>query len=365
MTRTAVTVELGDRSYPIHIGDGVLCGEALRRHVRGTQVAIVTNQVVEPLWLSTLEQALEGSNAAVDVYVLPDGEAEKNLANYEAILEFLVVRKHNRSTTVIALGGGVVGDMAGFAAATYQRGVDFIQVPTTLLAQVDSSVGGKTAVNLPQGKNLVGAFYQPRAVFADSRFLETLPPRELRAGLAEVIKYGIIRDREFFDWLTENADLLLERDPEALVHAVARSCEVKAEVVSADEREGGIRAILNFGHTFGHAIESLTGYTRFLHGEAVAIGMVMAADVSWRHGLIDRADAQLIRNAVAALGLPDTPPELSPQAMINTMSMDKKVLDGRLRLVVCRGIGDAFLSDEVAASTLAATLKAGAALCER
>lgn len=365
MTQKSITVDLGDRSYPIHIGAGVLSAEALQLHVRGKQVAVVTNQVVEPLWLSTLEQALVSSNAIVDVYVLPDGEAEKNLDNYAAILDFLVAHKHNRSTTVIALGGGVVGDMAGFAAATYQRGVDFIQVPTTLLAQVDSSVGGKTAVNLPQGKNLVGAFYQPRAVFADSRFLETLPPRELRAGLAEVLKYGIIRDRAFLEWLVANRHQLLSCDLETLVHAVARSCELKAEVVSADEREGGLRAILNFGHTFGHAIEALTGYTRFLHGEAVAIGMVMAADVSWRHGLIEQADAKLVRDAVKMLGLPDQPPALASEDMISAMSMDKKVLDGRLRLVVCRSIGDAFVSDEVAASTLSATLNAGAALCER
>ena len=277
MSKT-VTVELEERSYPIYIGVGVLNETNLAEHVSGSQVAIVSNEVVAPLWLDTVTAALPASAGTPDVFVLSDGEAEKTLSNYQRILDFLIEKRHNRSTTIVALGGGVVGDMAGFAAATYQRGVKFLQVPTTLLAQVDSSVGGKTAVNHPGGKNLIGAFYQPQAVFADLRLLTTLPERELKAGLAEVLKYGIIRDRDFFDWLVAHAADLLNGAQDCLAYAVARSVELKAEVVAEDETESGVRAILNYGHTFGHAIEALTGYTHYLHGEAVAIGMVMAAD---------------------------------------------------------------------------------------
>ena len=363
MTRI-VTVPLPERSYPIYIGAGVLCSELLARHVDGSQVAIVTNTVVAPLWLDTLVAALSASNIKVDVFELPDGEQEKNLRNYEAILDFLIARKHNRSTTLIALGGGVVGDMAGFAAATYQRGVRFVQVPTTLLAQVDSSVGGKTAVNHEKGKNLIGAFYQPGAVFADTDLLTTLPAREWRAGLAEVIKYGIIRDSDFFAWLVDNTPALLAMAPAETVHAVARSCEVKAEVVALDEREAGIRAILNFGHTFGHAIEALTGYTTYLHGEAVAIGMVMAADLSWRGGLLTQDQAVQIKQAIAGFELPVTPPELKSAAMLEAMGMDKKVVDGRLRLILARSVGDAFVSDGFNPDLLQRTLSAGERLCD-
>ncbi len=363
MSKT-VTVDLGDRSYPIYIGAAALSAENLAAHITGSQVAIVTNEVVAPLWLDTLKTALGPLIGEPDVYILPDGEAEKTLGNYEAILDFLVSSRHNRSTTVVALGGGVVGDMAGFAAATYQRGVRFLQVPTTLLAQVDSSVGGKTAVNHPRGKNLIGAFYQPQAVFADLRLLATLPDRELKAGLAEVVKYGVIRDSSFFTWLTANTTELLAASAEHLTIAIARSVEIKAEVVAADEREGGLRAILNFGHTFGHAIEALTGYEQYLHGEAVAIGMVMAADLSWRSGLISSEEAASVKQAVAAFDLPVVAPQLSAQAMLEAMGMDKKVIDGRLRLILARRIGEAFVTDFVDAASLQQTLEAGQTLCE-
>lgn len=362
MSKT-ITVALGERSYPIYIGADALSEENLAAHVGGSQVAVITNELVAPLWLDALKAALGSKATELDVFVLPDGEAEKTLANYATILDFLIASRHNRSTTVIALGGGVVGDMAGFAAATYQRGVKFLQVPTTLLAQVDSSVGGKTAVNHPRGKNLIGAFYQPQAVFADLRLLATLPDRELKAGLAEVLKYGIIRDSQFFNWLRENAADLLAGSAESLTTAIARSVEIKADVVAADEREGGIRAILNYGHTFGHAIESLTGYERYLHGEAVAVGMVMAADLSWRSGLITVEQAAMVKEAVAAFDLPVVPPQLSAQAMLEAMGMDKKVIDGRLRLILVRNIGEAFVTDAVDAALLQRTLEAGQNLC--
>jgi 3-dehydroquinate synthase len=360
-----VEVALGERSYVIRIGRGVLAARHVEKALAGSQVAVVTNSVVAPLWLPRLEHALAGCRARVDVFTLPDGEAEKTLGNYAAILDFLIERRHNRSTTIIALGGGVVGDMAGFAAATYQRGVALVQAPTTLLAQVDSSVGGKTAVNHARGKNLIGAFHQPRSVLIDTDCLATLPDRELRAGLAEVVKYGAIRDEGFLRWLEEHAEALLARDEEALTHAIARSCEVKADVVAADERETGLRAILNFGHTFGHAIETLTGYDEYLHGEAVAMGMVLAADLSARLGMLPLADAQRLKALLGRCGLPVVPPPgLTPAAMLDTMAMDKKVLDARLRLVLCRELGAAYVDDSVPEDALLATLKAGAGLCE-
>jgi len=363
VTHTLVEVQLGERSYPIHIGQGVLTGDLLRRHVTGNQVAVVTNDVVAPLWLPRLEAALDGTNVRADVFVLPDGEVAKTLENYAALIDFLIAHRHNRSTTVIALGGGVVGDVAGFAAATYQRGVALVQIPTTLLAQVDSSVGGKTAVNHRAGKNLIGAFHQPSAVIIDTDFLDTLPARELRAGLAEVLKYGIIRDRAFFDWLAEHAAALLRREQDVITRAISRSCEVKAAVVAADEREAGPRAILNFGHTFGHAIETLTEYRQFLHGEAVAIGMVMAADLSRRMGYIGARDAARVRACVNAFGLPDVPPLIGAQAMLEAMGMDKKVQNGALRLVLCRALGEAFVTDQIDGTALAETLGARAELC--
>lgn len=359
-----LTVELGERSYPIYIGSGLLGGgSALAGHVRGHQVAVITNEVVRDLALDALLAALAGSNASVDVFTLADGEGEKNLENYGAIMDFLIDHRHNRTTTLIALGGGVVGDICGFAAATYQRGVNFIQVPTTLLAQVDSSVGGKTAVNHPAGKNMIGAFHQPVAVLADLDLLATLPPREFRAGLAEVVKYGVIADEAFFAWLEANVKPLLAQDPGALARAVARSCEIKAEIVAEDERESGRRALLNFGHTFGHAIEALSGYGALLHGEAVAIGMVMAADMSLRSGVLAAEDAARIRALVGACGLPVAPPLIPAGDLQSAMGLDKKVVDGNLRLVLARRIGEAFVTGAFDAGHLRATLEAGGNLC--
>lgn len=359
-----VEVALGERSYPIHLGYGLLRQpELLRGCVRGRQVAIISNDVVAPLYLQPVRDALEADHQ-VDVFLMADGEQHKNLDTYARLMDFLLEHRHNRTTTLLALGGGVVGDLTGFAAATFQRGVDFVQIPTTLLAQVDSSVGGKTAVNHPRGKNMIGAFYQPRCVIADAAVLETLPDREYRAGLAEVLKYGVIRDADFFARLEDGADALRERRAGALVDVVRRSCEIKADVVAADERESGIRAILNFGHTFGHAIETLTGYRRFLHGEAVAIGMVMAADLSWRQGLLPGEDARRIRAALAALGLPVTPPLLAAEAMLAAMGMDKKVLDGRLRLVLATALGSAVVTEDVDPAALSRTLTAGEGLCD-
>ena len=360
-----VEVKLEERSYPIYIGTGLLAEQdLLARHVRGRQVAIVTNEVVGPLYLEAVLDALSGCNARVDVFTLPDGEAQKTLANYTRILDFMIDNRHNRSTTLIALGGGVVGDMTGFAAATYQRGVRFIQIPTTLLAQVDSSVGGKTAVNHPSGKNLIGAFHQPDAVIADLDLLESLPERELTAGLAEVIKYGVIADAEFFDWLCVHAVRLLAGDTAELAHAVTRSVEIKAEIVADDEREEGRRALLNFGHTFGHALESLTGYTELLHGEAVALGMVMAADLSHRLGHLSSAEAVRIKQVIVSFGLPVVPPSLPVDDMETAMGMDKKVVDGNLRLVLASQIGVAFVSEDIAGEALRETLSAAESLCD-
>ncbi|MCY4563240.1 MAG: 3-dehydroquinate synthase, partial [Gammaproteobacteria bacterium] len=301
-------VELGVRSYPILIGAGLL-GRAgiLAPFLAGNQVMVVTNRTVAPLYLKALRSAL--GDVRADVFELDDGETFKTLENYSRIIDALLDRRHNRSTTVVALGGGVVGDIAGFAAATYQRGVRCIQVPTTLLAQVDSSVGGKTAVNHPLGKNMIGAFHQPGCVLADTDTLATLPEREYRAGLAEVLKYGIIWDESFFSWMETSASALLSRQTDAVAHAIRTSCATKAQVVAADERESGMRAILNFGHTFAHAIETLTGYGRLLHGEAVAIGMALAVDCSLRHGLFAERDAA---RGLAGLTAPGRPGKVSP-----------------------------------------------------
>lgn len=359
-----LSVSLGERSYPIYIGTDLLAeGSLLAGHIRGSQVAVITNEVLAELALPQLLETLKGCNARVSTFVLKDGEGEKNLENYSAIMDHLIAERHNRSTTLLALGGGVVGDITGFAAATYQRGVNFIQIPTTLLAQVDSSVGGKTAVNHPAGKNLIGAFHQPVAVLADMQLLKTLPDREYAAGLAEVVKYGVIADTDFFDWLEANATGLLAQNAAALSHAVAISCRTKAAVVAEDERESGRRAILNYGHTFGHAIEALTGYSEYLHGEAVAIGMVQAADLSVRMGLLSPTEAGRIRRLLERFNLPVTPPTLSAQAMLDAMGMDKKVLDGTLRLVVARRLGEAFMTSDVASETIVETLNAGEGLC--
>ena len=338
MTQT-LTVELGSRSYPIVIGRGLLGGNFdLGEYVPGGDCLVVTNETVGPLYLESLLANLTGRG--VDSIALPDGEAYKTLATMESILDRLVQSGANRDATVIALGGGVVGDIAGFAAACYMRGIDFIQVPTTLLAQVDSSVGGKTGVNHEQGKNLVGAFHQPRIVLIDTDTLATLPDRELSAGLAEVIKYGAICDAAFFAWLENNMALLCARDPAALAHAIRRSCELKAEVVAEDEREAGRRAILNFGHTFGHAIERCQGYGDWLHGEAVAAGMIMAAQLS---GLAAH-DTGRLRKLVEAAGLPVEPPAIAPEDWMSAMGMDKKVQGKRLRFVLLDGIGESRVS---------------------
>ena len=359
---TRLDVDLGERSYPIFIGPGLLGdGVCVRAGLRGREVLVVSNDTVAPLYLDPLLANL-GEDARAGALILPDGEQHKTFATLQTIFDALLEQRHSRHTTLVALGGGVVGDMVGFAAACYQRGVDFIQVPTTLLAQVDSSVGGKTAVNHPRGKNMIGAFHQPRRVVIDTTVLATLPAREFAAGLAEIIKYGCIRDAAFFDWLEANMDALLARDAQVLSRAIARSCEIKAEVVAADEREGGLRAILNFGHTFGHAIETHTGYGSWLHGEAVAAGMVLAADLSRRLGAVSDADVERIEALIERAGLPGcAPSDLSTGRFIELMGVDKKVIDGRLRLITLAGLGRAHILDDVPADILAAAIDAGRA----
>jgi 3-dehydroquinate synthase len=353
-----LNVDLGDRSYPIYIGENLLANpQLLTSHILGRQVCIVTNQTIAPLYLSALTEAL--ADYQVDTLVLPDGESFKTLATVNDIFDKLLTARHNRTTTLIALGGGVVGDMTGFAAACYQRGVGFIQVPTTLLAMVDSSVGGKTGVNHPLGKNMIGAFYQPRCVIADTLLLQSLPPRELSAGIAEIIKYGLISDYPFFEWLEDNLDALLRGDREALAYAVERSCKNKADVVAQDEHEGGVRAILNFGHTFGHAIETAQGYGNWLHGEAVAAGMVMAADLSWRRGAITEPDLERIKTLLERAKLPvKAPADMTPDQFKQLMGVDKKILDGRLRLVLLEAMGQAIITSEVEPALLAQTFAA-------
>jgi 3-dehydroquinate synthase len=334
-----VTVDLGPRSYPIHIGSGLLAESSLwTPHLGNGQIMLVTNTVLAPLYLAPIEAAL--GDRQLHTLILPDGEAAKTLATAERIWDALLAARCGRDATLIALGGGVIGDLTGFAAACYQRGIDFIQIPTTLLAQVDSSVGGKTGVNHPRGKNMIGAFHQPRCVIADLDTLRTLPDRELRAGLAEVIKYGLISDAPFFGWLEVNLDALLARDPRALTHAIAVSCRTKAAIVAADEREGGVRALLNLGHTFGHAIETGVGYGAWLHGEAVATGMLMAADLSARLGQLAPAEVDRIQALLMRAGLPvQAPASLNAERFLELMAVDKKVQAGQLRLVLLRGIG--------------------------
>lgn len=351
-------VELGTRSYPIYIAADILSqGELLRRHVRGNQVFIVSNETVAPLYLETVQAHFEGYS--VSTLCLPDGEAYKDLSHLNRIFDQLLSDKHDRSTTLIALGGGVVGDMTGFAAACYQRGVDFVQLPTTLLAQVDSSVGGKTAVNHALGKNMLGAFYQPQCVIADTTTLTTLPEREFAAGLAEVIKYGIIADQEFFFWLEANMRALVTRDQAALAHAIHRSCTVKAAIVAADEREQGQRALLNLGHTFGHSIETCMAYSGVLHGEAVAMGTSLAADLACRMGALSDKDKRRINTLLQAAGLPiEVPRQLDLEQIRATMQVDKKVLNGRLRLVLPTALGQAIVTEDFDAQLLQQTLAA-------
>jgi len=351
MNTNSLTVDLGDRSYPIVIGAGLLAsGFNLTEHMPGDSCLVVTNKTVGPLYFDKLRSCL--GDIHVTHIELPDGESFKTVKTTETILDELIANRAGRDTTVIALGGGVVGDIAGFASACYMRGVAFVQVPTTLLAQVDSSVGGKTGVNHDGGKNLIGAFHQPNIVLIDTDTLATLPDREFRAGLAEVIKYGAMIDRDFFSWLEENMSALLDRNQDALAHAIRRSCELKAEVVAEDEKEAGKRALLNFGHTFGHAIENTMGYGDWLHGEAVAAGMAMAAAMSD----ITDSEQQRLTALLEAAGLPTAPPKAGSGRLKEAMQLDKKIKANQLRLILLRSLGDAFVtadySDEVLGEVL-------------
>ncbi len=353
-----LSIDLGERSYPILIGAGLLSDAALlNQHITARNLLIVTNEVVAPLYLQTLKNALV--HKKLNELVLPDGEHTKSVSTLSTVFDALVAARLNRDAAVIALGGGVTGDMAGFAAACYQRGIDCYQIPTTLLSQVDSSVGGKTAINHPGGKNLIGAFHQPRCVIADTQVLNTLPDRELRAGFAEVVKYGLVRDPIFFAWLEQNAQRILAREPQALIYAIRRSCEIKAEVVGIDEREQGLRAILNLGHTFGHAIENALGYGEWLHGEAVSAGMVLAADMSRQLGWFSETDYQRTVALLKSSGLPVKAPAIGADRARELMGMDKKVLAGQLRLVLLQGLGTAIVTADYDSDALQNTLKQG------
>ena len=351
-----IEVDLGDRKYPIYIGESILCDKKLiDEHITSSQVLIVTNENVAPLYLKDIEKSL--SNINHDVLILPDGECTKSLDSLNQIITCLMEKKYSRTCILIALGGGVIGDLTGFAAACYQRGVKFIQIPTTLLAQVDSSVGGKTAVNHPLGKNMIGAFYQPCAVLADTNVLSTLPEREFSAGLAEVIKYGLIRDKSFYEWLEENIELVIKRDNEALTYIIERSCTNKAEVVSEDERESGVRATLNLGHTFGHAIETALSYKDWLHGEAVGCGMLMAADLSMRLGLLEQDQVDRIKALLDRAKLPTKIPNgITLKQMLENMKVDKKSRDGVLYLILLNDIGDAVITSDYTEQALTETI---------
>jgi 3-dehydroquinate synthase len=353
-----LTVGLDDRSYPIHIGSGLLArADLLRPHLHSQKAAVISNTTVAPLYMEGLRANLQSLGVEVIPVVLPDGEAYKNAETMALIYDALLSNRCERNTTIIALGGGVIGDMTGFAAATYLRGVPFIQVPTTLLAQVDSSVGGKTGINHPLGKNMIGAFYQPQVVLADISTLSTLPDKELRAGIAEVIKYGLIRDLPFFEWLEQNMEKLLARDQAVLEYAIARSCRNKAEVVAADERESGERALLNLGHTFGHAIEAGMGYGAWLHGEAVAAGTLLAADLSHRLGWLREEDVARIHKLHERAGLPVMAPALGTEKYLQMMGLDKKVASGKMRFILLKAIGHGVVSGDVPESLLRQTLE--------
>jgi 3-dehydroquinate synthase len=352
-----LSVALGERSYPIHIGAALLGrADLIVPFLARKSVALVTNTTVAPLFLEQLARALAREGVEVVRVVVPDGEEHKDWSTLNAVFDALLEKRCGRDTTLIALGGGVIGDLAGFAAATYQRGVQYVQVPTTLLAQVDSSVGGKTAINHPLGKNMIGAFHQPRLVLADMDTLKTLPERELRSGLAEVIKHGLVRDAAFFAWLEANVGRLLARDAGALEHAVMRSVTIKAEIVGQDERESGLRRVLNFGHTFGHAIETGLGYGTWLHGEAVAAGMAMAADLSRQLGYLSEADTGRIRSLLERAGLPTAARGIPPSRMQQLMSLDKKVKEGRINFVLLERLGAATLRDDIPVAALDRTL---------
>ena len=351
-------VDLDERSYPITIGTGLIDdSRRLCQQVRGERVAIITNTVVAPLYLARLEASFRAGGKETVSVILPDGEQEKTWSSLMLIFDALLAARCDRKTTLVALGGGVVGDMTGFAAASYMRGVPLIQIPTTLLSQVDSSVGGKTGINHPLGKNMIGAFYQPQAVLADTATLATLPERELSAGLAEVIKHGAIIDAGFFGWIEHNIGALRAREPAAIAHAILRSCQIKADVVRQDEREGGLRAILNFGHTFAHAIEAGLGFGTWLHGEAVGCGMVMAADLSQRLGYIDATACGRIVRLVQAAGLPVVAPDLGPGTWIDLMQVDKKNEGGAIKFILLKPLGTAVIQT-VAEAALVETLKA-------
>ncbi len=354
-----LNVDLGKHAYPIHISSGLLNrAELLLPHLAQPRAVIVTNTRVAPLYLDRLAASLQAAGVQILPVILPDGEMHKNWQTLNLIFDALLTHRVERKTTLIALGGGVIGDLTGFAAASYQRGVPFIQVPTTLLAQVDSSVGGKTGINHPLGKNMIGAFYQPQVVLADTDTLSTLPDRELSAGLAEVIKYGLIGDLPFLEWLEINIPKLRARDTQALQYAIARSCQNKADVVAADERESGVRAHLNLGHTFGHAIETGMGYGNWLHGEAVGAGMVMAADASQRMGWLSEADVARTRDLIRAAGLPDVAPDLGVDAYLDFMGHDKKVESGKMRFVLLKKLGEATVTSDLPQAALRETLRA-------
>jgi 3-dehydroquinate synthase len=360
---TIVEVDLGDRSYPIYIGSGLLDQpELLQRHVHGKKVLVVTNTTIAPLYLDKVVNALtiKNPNVTVESVILPDGEQYKDMDTLMKVFDKAIESRLDRRCTFVALGGGVIGDMCGYAAASFLRGVNFIQIPTTVMAQVDSSVGGKTGINHPLGKNLIGAFYQPQCVLVDTDTLNTLPERELASGFAEVIKYGLIRDAEFFEWQEKNMDALLARDPDALAYAIKRSCENKAEVVSLDEREGGVRATLNLGHTFGHAIETGCGYGKWLHGEAVAAGTVMAVDMSYRLGWIDETLVKRVEKILKQAKLPTVPDETVTIDMFKSiMAVDKKVADGLLRLILLKGpLGNCVFTGDYDRKALDETLRA-------
>ncbi|MBC7489190.1 MAG: 3-dehydroquinate synthase [Glaciimonas sp.] len=356
----SLRVELGERSYPIEIGQALLGDhELLARLIQGKQVAIVTNTIVAPLYLDRLRATLMAAGKKVIEIILPDGEEKKAWPSLMIIFDRLLAEKCDRKTTLLALGGGVIGDLTGYAASAYMRGVPFIQIPTTLLAQVDSSVGGKTGINHPLGKNMIGAFYQPQAVIADILTLQTLPERELSAGLAEVIKYGAVIDTAFFSWLEANVGKLRARDSTALAYAIQRSCKIKADVVRQDEREEGLRAILNFGHTFGHAIESGLGYGVWLHGEAVGCGMIMAADLSHRLGYIDARTRERVSALIQAAGLPTVAPDLGAARWLELMQIDKKNEGGQIKFILMKQLGAALItttSEEALSATITATI---------
>ena len=341
-----ININLEKRGYPIYVGEGLIEDyDLFKKHISNKKVAIITNDKVAPLYLQKVTNILSNGKDIIPI-ILPDGEAFKNLETLNLIYDALLKNKANRQVTLIALGGGVIGDITGFAAATFMRGVDFIQIPTTLLSQVDSSVGGKTGINHQLGKNMIGAFYQPKCVIADIRLLETLPDKELSAGLAEVIKYGLIKDFSFFEWLENNIEGIMKRDSQLLIQSVIRSCQNKADIVEADEFESGIRAILNLGHTFGHAIETDTGYGTWLHGEAIATGMVMAAYLSEQMGWLSREENQRIKSLIIHANLPINPPEISKQKFLDLMQLDKKTKKDQIHLVLQQGIGKAILTSD-------------------